>query len=75
MCSKTLDKLERIFDSAQGWRWGVSLGLQAGAWLGAMLTVLAKYAPATPTFERPSLLAPARQLLELGPIFVGWLMA
>ena len=67
-------QVETLGPSARtGWRWGVSLGLQAGAWLGAMLTVLAKYAPATPTFERPSLLAPARQLLELGPIFVGWL--
>ena len=67
-------QVEALGPSARtGWRWGASLGQQAGIWLGAILTVLAKYGPATPIFERPSLLTPARQLLALGPIFAGWL--
>lgn len=67
-------QVEALGPSARtGWRWGASLGQQAGAWLGAILTVLAKVAPSTPIFERPSLLTSARQLLALGPIFAGWL--
>jgi hypothetical protein len=47
--------------------------MQAGVWLAAMLTVLAKYAPQVGLFERPSLATPAQQLFELGPYFVDWL--
>ena len=56
-----------------GRRWAASLGVQVGAWLAAMLTVLAKYAPQVGLFERPSLATPAQQLFELGPYFVDWL--
>ena len=50
-----------------------SLEVQVGAWLAAMLTVLAKYAPQVRLFERPSLATSAQQLFELGPYFVDWL--
>jgi len=67
------EQVEALGPSARtGWRWAASLGVHAGVWLAAVMTVLAKYAPQTRVFERPSLSRPARLLLDLGPIFVGW---
>ena len=66
--------MEALGPSARtGRRWAASLGVQVGAWLAAMLTMLAKYAPQVRLFERPSLATPAQQLFDLGSYFVDWL--
>ncbi len=68
------EQVEALGPSARtGRRWVASLEVQVGAWLAAMLTVLAKYAPQVRLFERPSLATSAQQLFELGPYFVDWL--